>query len=130
MTRADCADAVGSPPEFCKREIGPKYTSRLPNTTYQNSLAEGCSDVDISDARIDVNPHGLSLVDKDLFQQSTVDLTRVDKRVRNKVPLWPVGTRPTDPESSFFRCTRLNDYVSGARDFGLYSPAKSLAQAN
>lgn len=91
-----------------------------------NALAESNPSVQICNAVMDMHLDGLSVLDKDLFEQHASDLACIDVGVWNEMSIWPVGACPAQTEPFFFGGSMLDEDVALPRNLAFHSASKRL----
>lgn len=75
-------------------------------------MAKGSPSVDIRDTRMDVHLDRQTFVYKDLFQQHASNLTCLNICVWYEMAFRSVRAGPTESQSLFFGCARLDEDVT------------------
>ena len=128
MTLAFWAEAVGSPPECCARTDVSNTAHVLSLTamhgkaeecwgiqdafTHRDPLRKHCAYVHVRNARINVHPNGLPVLDKYLSEQHARDLACFDERVGHKVAVGSVRAAPARAETFLLGGSLLYENVA------------------
>lgn len=130
MTRADCIEEYGSPPECWKWARKFCFVSHvsLARETHHNTLAECTSSIDIGDTWMNMHANRHPTFDKYLLEEHPGNFTCLDISVRYEVSVRSVSASPAETKAFLLRGSRLNENISLSWYFRLDTAAKGLAK--
>lgn len=110
MTRADCGEACGSPPEcFLKMRLQAPHNGQ--QSTYNNPGAQRISGIHIGNASMDVHGNRGTVFDENLLEKHAGHLAGLNEGVRHKISLRSVWAGPAKAQSFFFRCSGIYENI-------------------
>jgi hypothetical protein len=93
---------------------------------HHDTLAESQPHIHISNARMNMHPHGFAVDSEYLFQYSSCWFAGFNVGIRHKVPVGSVGGLPADFQSFGFSTSNLDENESISWNLLLYTTSKGL----